>query len=160
MHIPARKDADMQGGGRSSLAVDVNRTGELLGGMSSSPASEGAGEVSRLLAQSPIPGCPAASREAIVRAEDRPARSVDRTDEASILSAWERTRRAAVAAPARAISGPSVLGFGDDLDLAARHERPHDSFAIERVIVRHDDRDALSSLLGHGLGHGTPAAPR
>ncbi len=34
---------------------------------------------------------------------------------------------------------PPVLGLGDDLDLPARHERSHDAFAIQRVVVRDED---------------------
>src|SRR6188508_1944853 len=45
--------------------------------------------------------------------------------------------------------GASVLGFRHDLDVAARKERPHHSFAVEGVVVGDDDGDPLLALLVH-----------
>ena len=33
----------------------------------------------------------------------------------------------------------AVVGLGDDLDLAAREQRPHDAFAVQRMVVGDDD---------------------
>ena len=44
----------------------------------------------------------------------------------------------------------AVVGLGDDLDLAARGERPHDALAVERMVVGDHDPDPLPALLGHG----------
>ena len=37
----------------------------------------------------------------------------------------------------------AVLGFGDDLDLTAGEERPHDTLAVERMVVGDHHSDAF-----------------
>ena len=51
----------------------------------------------------------------------------------------------------------SVLGFGHDLDLPAREQRPNHSLAVEGVVVGDDDGDPLLLWCRHArFAHRTP----